>query len=245
MPYVRRGQHIGSAAKKNVKTFFILFGIQDHHAVELTERSPNPPSNSKKVKLVTGNSIFRSHVDVAEARDACRGPPRRGRSASAPDLATAFDLCAAASLLRARQASQEPARPRRAAKHATCPCARAPASSKVGSARTARRRASCPLNGPPRHRPAFRWRLRRAGPRQPASGEDWGGRAGSSSVHVRREGRPAATPLRGSPAATAVNGRARRPLNGPAAPAVGLGLRLRRPRPHRPGSGEGRGGRAG
>ena len=123
------------------------------------------------------------------------------RTASAPDLATAFDLCAAASLLRARQASQEPARPRRAAKHATCPCGRAPASSKVGSGRTARRRASCPLNGPPRHRPAFRWRLRRAGPRQPASGEGWGGRAGSSSVHVRREGRPAATPLRGSPAA--------------------------------------------
>ena len=42
-----------------------------------------------------------------------------------------------------------------------------------------------------------------------------------------------------------LNGRARRPLNGPAVPPLGLGRRLRRARPHRPGSGEGRGGRDG
>ena len=41
------------------------------------------------------------------------------------------------------------------------------------------------------------------------------------------------------------NGRARRPLNGPAAPPAGFGRRLRRPRVHHRTSGEGRDGRAG
>ena len=80
--------------------FFIFSGIEDHHAVELTERSPNPPSNSKKVKLVTGNSIFRSHRNVAEARRARRDPPCGGRYSSVRCMRWGGECALAADLAR-------------------------------------------------------------------------------------------------------------------------------------------------
>ena len=103
----------------------------------------------------------------------------------------------------------------------------------------------CPLNGPLRHRPAFRWRLGRPGPRRTASAEGRGDRAGSARTQVQPEARLSATPSTGLSSRSTDNGRARRPLNGPSDPPVGFVLRLRRHRYHRPTSGDGRGGRDG
>ena len=59
-------------------TFFFHFGIEAYFQVALAERSSNLPSNSKKVNVVTGNSIFRSRRRFAEASHARRHPPVRG-----------------------------------------------------------------------------------------------------------------------------------------------------------------------
>ena len=40
----RATHHTSSPAKRSEILFFIFSGIQEHHKVELTERSPNPPS---------------------------------------------------------------------------------------------------------------------------------------------------------------------------------------------------------
>jgi len=72
---------------------------------------------------------------------------------------------------------------------------------KLAPASTLHGRASCSLNGPPRHRRAVRWRLGRPGPRQTASPEGRGHRAGSARTHVQPEARASATPPTASPGA--------------------------------------------
>ena len=76
-PAVRRGQHIGGR-QKNVENFFFVFEIQDHHAVELTERSSNSPSDSSLSEHVAGDSTFSfySRRPREPRRAAARGPWR-------------------------------------------------------------------------------------------------------------------------------------------------------------------------
>ena len=91
------------SGEKTGKTFFFVFEIQDHHAVELTERSPNPPSDSSLSKHVAGDSTFSFY---GRRR---RGTSGRGPRAVAPAIADWSGGALArrrAKLLIARRAAQ-------------------------------------------------------------------------------------------------------------------------------------------
>ena len=64
----RATHHTSSPAKKSENLFSIFSGIKEYHAVGLSERSPNPPSDPSLSKHVAGDPGFRFSARDGEAR---------------------------------------------------------------------------------------------------------------------------------------------------------------------------------